>query len=69
MKPLIIQITKGVTMARFTTISAMPRVQQVAACRNIRKNGSTITTAGMNWVERIKKNRNLRPRIRKREKE
>ena len=56
-KPLIIQITKGVTIAKFTIISAI-LVSRSPSERNIRKKGRTITTAGINWVERTKKNKN-----------
>lgn len=68
MKPLIIQVTNGVTTARLTMISAS-RVSSNPRLRNITKNGSTTTTAGMNYVARMMKNRNLRATSWNREKE
>ena len=68
MKPLIIQIANGVTIERFTRMSPM-RVSRIPRSRKRRKKGSTITTAGTNWVARIITNRTRSPRIRKREKE
>ena len=52
MKPFIIQIAKGMTMARLTRISPI-RVSRSPMSRNITKKGRMMTTAGTNCVARM----------------
>ena len=61
MNPLIIQIAKGITMARFTRIRPT-RVSSRPMSRNITKNGRMITTAGTNCVARIVTSISVSPR-------
>ncbi|CAE6876875.1 hypothetical protein R69746_08829 [Paraburkholderia aspalathi] len=68
MKPLIIQMANGITMAVWTTISAV-RVSYRPRFRNIRKNGSTITTGGRNCVASTATISDLCANSRKRENE
>ena len=52
MKPLIIQIAKGMINDKFTKTRAR-RVSRIPRSRKRMKKGRTITTAGTNWVARI----------------
>ena len=67
MNPFSIQIAKGNTIDRL--IHTIPvQVSSRWSCRNIRKNGSTTTMGGTNWVASTPKNSVFLNLIAKREK-